>query len=194
LEKEFGEKLLTAIGNVSKQTSLAILSNFDASYKEKEDKHYILLTTDKLSEGFNLSRAGAVINYDIPWNPVRVIQRVGRINRIGAKVYSELYIVNFFPTQKGADITRSREIAQTKMFMIHNILGEDAKIFDPGEEPKPAELYHRINQYKEEDESFITKLRKEYAELTKKYPYLQESLKDLPPRLKVSNGDKRKSS
>jgi superfamily II DNA/RNA helicase len=62
-----------------------------------------LLTTDKISEGFNLNRAGMVINYDIPWNPVRVIQRVGRIKRISKKVFDKLYIVNFFPTEKGSD-------------------------------------------------------------------------------------------
>jgi len=57
-----------------------------------------------------------VINYDIPWNPVRVIQRVGRINRISKKVFDELYIVNFFPTEKGAELVKSREIASNKMF------------------------------------------------------------------------------
>lgn len=43
-----------------------------------------------------------MINYDIPWNPTRVIQRVGRINRIGKKVFDELYIFNFFPSEQGA--------------------------------------------------------------------------------------------
>lgn len=102
LEKKFGDKLLLAVGNLSKSTVDALYKNFDAQYKEQEDKYYILLTTDKLSEGFNLNRAGVVINYDIPWNPVRVIQRVGRINRIGKKVYDEIYIVNFFPDRKGS--------------------------------------------------------------------------------------------
>ncbi|RLB07212.1 MAG: helicase, partial [Deltaproteobacteria bacterium] len=139
LEEEFGDRVLTAIGNLRKETISAIYKNFDAQHPEQEDKYDILLTTDKLSEGFNLNRAGAVINYDIPWNPVRVIQRVGRINRIGKKVYESIYIVNFFPTETGADIVRSREIAQTKMFMIHNVLGEDAKIFDPDEQPQISE-------------------------------------------------------
>jgi len=61
------------------------IKNFDASHAEQENKFDILLTSDKISEGFNLNRAGMVINYDIPWNPVRVIQRVGRINRISKK-------------------------------------------------------------------------------------------------------------
>lgn len=53
-----------------KATTEKIYANFDASYpKEKQaDDYDILLTTDKISEGFNLNRAGMVINYDIPWN------------------------------------------------------------------------------------------------------------------------------
>jgi superfamily II DNA/RNA helicase len=86
LEREFNGKVLSAIGQISKRTQEEILKNFDAQYKDPEDKYHILITTDKLSEGINLNRAGVVINYDIPWNPVRVIQRVGRINRIGKKV------------------------------------------------------------------------------------------------------------
>ncbi len=185
LKKEF--RILPAIGDLSKNTIFEIYKNFDAQYPEQEDKYDILLTTDKLSEGFNLNRAGAVINYDIPWNPVRVIQRVGRINRIGKKVFNEIYIVNFFPTEIGADLVKSREIAQTKMFMIHNVLGEDAKIFDPGEEPQPSELYRRLNTYvEEEEESFFTKVRKEYERIIEKYPELKEELKDMPKRIKVA--------
>ncbi len=94
----------------------AIYKNFDASYEEQENRYDILLSSDKISEGFNLNRAGMVINYDIPWNPVRVIQRLGRINRISKKVFDELYIVNFFPTEIGAELVKSREIASNKMF------------------------------------------------------------------------------
>jgi superfamily II DNA or RNA helicase len=187
LRREFEDSLLVAIGNLSKSTLEDLYKNFDAQYKEQDDRYKILLTTDKLSEGINLNRAGVVINYDIPWNPVRVIQRVGRINRIGKKVYDEIYIVNFFPTEKGADIVKSREIAQTKMFMIHNILGEDAKIFAPDEEPQPAELYRRLTTYKEdEEESFYSKIKEEYENITKKYPEIEDEISTLPKRIKVA--------
>ncbi len=187
LKKEFDSIVLSAIGNLSKSTVESIYENFDAQYKNQKEIYQILLTTDKLSEGFNLNRAGVVINYDIPWNPVRVIQRVGRINRIGKKLYNEIYIVNFFPTEKGADIVRSRQIAQTKMFMIHNVLGEDSKIFDPDEEPQASELYRRLTTYiEEEEESFYTKLRNEYELIREKYPELEKEIKDMPNRIKVA--------
>lgn len=186
LERKFKDILLSAYGDLSRKTIEDIYKNFDAQYRYQEDRYKILLTTDKLSEGFNLNRAGVVINYDIPWNPVRVIQRVGRINRIAKKVYDEIYILNFFPTEQGADIVKSREIAQTKMFMIHNVLGEDTKIFAPDEEPQPAELYKKLNTYIEEEESFFTRVRRDFEAIEKNYPEIIEEIKDMPKRVKVA--------
>jgi len=188
LEKYFPRKVIYAYGNISKSTIEKIYENFDASYENQKDDYLILLATDKLSEGFNLNRAGAVINYDIPWNPVRVIQRVGRVNRIGKKVYDEIYIYNFFPTEKGADITKSREIAGQKLFMIHNILGEDSKLLDPDEEPTPSKLYEAINRNPDllEEESLETKVINEWERILKEEPNILEKLEELPNRVKTA--------
>jgi len=190
LEKHF--RVLTIFGTLSKSTVSELNKNFDASFEKQEDKYDILLTTDKLSEGVNLNRAGMVVNYDIPWNPVRVIQRVGRINRIGKKVFNEVYIINFFPTEQGADIIKSREIAANKMFLIHNTLGEDTKIFDEDEKPTPSKLYMRIQKNPEEyeEESTFIKILNEYEKYKKKYPQIIGSLNDCPPRVKVSKKGK----
>ena len=77
-----------------------IRQNFDAGYKVEDQKndYDVLVATDAISEGYNLHRAGIIINYDIPFNPTRVIQRIGRINRVNKKVFEDLYIYNFFPT------------------------------------------------------------------------------------------------
>ncbi len=188
LSKHFGERMLVVAGDLSAAKIVQINKNFDASLPGQEDDFDILLTSDKISEGFNLNRAGMVINYDIPWNPVRVIQRVGRINRISKKVFEELYIVNFFPTEKGAELVKSREIAQNKMFLIHTALGEDAKIFDVDEEPTPAGLYKRIQQNpdEQEEESFYTKALKAFIQIKKEHPEIIENLEYYPPRVKVA--------
>jgi len=188
LEKHFGKKLLVIAGNLSTKKISVIDKNFDASAKIQENEYDILLSTDKISEGFNLNRAGIVVNYDIPWNPVRVIQRLGRINRISKKVFDELYIVNFFPTEKGSELVKSREIASNKMFLIHSTLGEDAKIFDIDEEPSPSGLFKKIQQNPEnfEAESFYTKALKKFLEIKKKHPKLIEELKKFPPRIKTA--------
>jgi len=188
LKEQFNNRVLVVAGDLSSGKVMEIYKNFDASYREERDDYDILLTTDKISEGFNLNRAGMVVNYDIPWNPVRVIQRVGRINRISKKVFDELYIVNFFPTEKGADLVKSRDIASNKMFLIHNALGEDAKIFDIDEEPSPSGLYKRIQQNPDylESESFYTKVLKEFEQIKSESPEIIKSLKDYPPRIKVA--------
>lgn len=188
LPREYKNRILKVIGKLSNERYDTLLKNFDASLDpcDQEDKYDILLTTDRLSEGFNLNRAGAVINYDIPWNPTRVIQRVGRINRISKKVFNSLYIYNFFPSEQGAELVRSREIAQQKMFLIHNALGEDSKIFEPDEEPTASKLYTKVmtNPDEMEPESAYTTIKKEFSKIKAKHPEVIERIAKLPPRIK----------
>lgn len=113
-----------------------IRKNFDAGINAnlQQDDFKILVATDAISEGYNLHRAGIIFNYDIPFNPTRVIQRVGRINRVNKKVFDELFIYNYFPTAIGETETRTKEISTLKMDMIHAIMGEDTKILTKEEE------------------------------------------------------------
>jgi len=190
LQEHFSNRVLVITGSISKRHLEEINTNFDAAYPQakQENKYDVLLATDKLSEGFNLNRAKMVINYDIPWNPVRVIQRVGRINRISKKVFDTLHIINFFPTEQGADIVKSREIASHKMFMIHQTLGEDARIFDVEEEPTPAKLFAKVqtNPYDLEQESLYTKLKKLLRQWEIKYPDRVKALDEMPIRIKTA--------
>ena len=192
VEKAFPSKVLVVSGdNFGKEMARTVKANFDASFETQKDDYDILLTTDKLSEGFNLNRAGLVVNYDIPWNPTRVIQRVGRINRIGKKVFDNLYIFNFFPTVKGATIIQNREIAQAKMFAIHQILGEDAKIFSVEEEPTPAGLYSKVVSFGEDEAmSFYTDAKMKYlkakAFLERNHPEVLERISRFPNNVKTA--------
>lgn len=113
-----------------------IRANFDAGVKPslQQDDYQILIATDAISEGYNLHRAGAIFNYDIPYNPTRVIQRIGRINRVNRKVFDNLYIYNYFPTDVGENETRTKQISTLKMAMIHAIMGEDTKVLTKDEE------------------------------------------------------------
>lgn len=124
----------------SKEASSAnketIRANFDAGLKPQyqRDDYQILIATDAISEGYNLHRAGTIINYDIPYNPTRVIQRIGRINRINKKMFDKLYIYNYFPTDIGEAETRTKQISTLKMAMIHAIMGEDTKALTSDEQ------------------------------------------------------------
>jgi len=185
LEKKFPGQLISVKGDFSKSKATEIIANFDTTYKNQSNKYQILLATDKMSEGFNLNRAGAVINMDIPWNPTRVVQRVGRINRISKKVFDNLYIYNFFPTVQGAEYVKSRQIATEKMFLIHNTLGEDAKIFEPDEEPTAAKLFEKIQENPDnlEEESFQTSVRRMYAGIDEE---TKQKIRNLPSRIKMA--------
>ena len=187
LEKAFPGRVLT-IRSLNKTTAQAVRENFDAAIApvDQKDQYDVLLATDKMSEGFNLNRAGLVINYDIPWNPTRVIQRIGRINRIGNKVFEDLFLFNFFPTDQGSDQHNVRQIASNKMFMIHSSIGEDARIFDTDEEPTPAGLFEKLSRNPDavEDESFLTQAKREWAEIQNVHPEIVEKLNRLPGRVK----------
>ena len=187
--EKFGNRLLVCDGKVSKELAKNLNSDFNAQRKEGQTNHFdILLTSDKLSEGFNLNRAGVIINYDIPWNPTRVIQRVGRINRIGTKVFDELHIYNFFPSEIGADIVKSREIAAQKMFLIHSSLGEDAKMFDEEEEPTASGLFNKLNQNPDEggEINTSTHIRNTFKDIESKYPEVIKKISNLPSRVKTA--------
>ena len=140
-----------------------IRANFDAGLKPtlQQNDFHILVATDAISEGYNLHRAGAIFNYDIPYNPTRVIQRIGRINRINKKVFDELYIYNYFPTDVGEAETRTKEISTLKMAMIHAIMGEDTKALTKEED---LQSYFKERYRKEfarsEETSWDTSYRK----------------------------------
>ena len=168
-----------------------IRTNFDAGLKEsmQQNDYHILVATDAISEGYNLHRAGTIINYDIPYNPTRVIQRIGRINRINNKVFDELYIYNYFPTDLGEKETRTKEISTLKMAMIHAIMGEDTKALTKEEE---VQAYFKERYRKElsssEETSWDTPYRKLLNELKGTEAY-EEAL-SIPHRARTARSIK----
>ncbi len=153
--KEQNLKVLLFTGkNSSKTLKQTLKENFDAGLPEGEQKdaYDILVATDAISEGVNLNRAGIIFNYDIPYNPTRVIQRVGRINRINKLVFDKLYIYNFFPTAQGESEISIRRISTLKIALIHALLGEDTKFLTDEEELKSyfRRQYERLVSLEEE--------------------------------------------
>ncbi|KAA6309198.1 ATP-dependent RNA helicase DeaD, partial [termite gut metagenome] len=163
-----------------------IRTNFDAGCEENEQKddYKILVATDAISEGYNLHRAGTIFNYDIPYNPTRIIQRVGRINRINKKVFDKLFIFNYFPTDIGENETRIQEISTLKMTMIHAIMGEDTKVLNSNEELQAffTEQYKTIIETNEQ-KSWSTEYYATLHEFTDS-PDLKKAL-SLPLRSKI---------
>ncbi len=81
-----------------------------------------------------------VINYDLPWNPTRVLQRVGRVNRVGT-AFEEVFVFNFFPTAESDRHLGLEENIKAKLQAFHNTLGEDAKYLSSNEEISTHELF-----------------------------------------------------
>jgi len=164
-----------------------IRQNFDASVPEAQQLNdfNVLVATDALSEGFNLHRAGIVINYDIPYNPTRVIQRVGRINRINKRVFDFLDIYNCFPTAIGEGEIRLKTISTLKMKLINAVVGSDTRTLTKDEE-LVSYFKDEFERAQREDEklSWDTIHRENYEKATKDGD-LMKSMLALPRRSRI---------
>ncbi len=177
----------------SKDASLSnkekIKRNFDAGIKEQlqRNDYDILIATDAISEGFNLHRAGIIFNYDIPYNPTRVIQRVGRINRINKKVFDELFIYNFFPSAEGQKHTFVTQITALKLAMIQSLIGEDTKVLTKDEELRSffVEKFREEMKEQEAKESWDAKYLNELSKLKSHNPELIRQALELPRRVRI---------
>ena len=109
-----------------------IRENFDANYKTKLNNYNIILTTDVLAEGVNLHRSNVIVNYDTPWNSTRLMQRIGRVNRIGS-VSKHIYNYVFYPSREGNKEINLNQIAVSKIQTFHSTFGEDNQIYSQNE-------------------------------------------------------------
>lgn len=95
----------------------------------------IILSTDVLSEGQNLQKAKHLINYDLHWNPTRMIQRAGRIDRIGTP-HKVIQIHNFFPSDELEELLELVQVLENKISDIDQAVGMDQKVLDEEINPK----------------------------------------------------------
>ena len=164
IRKQFGNTVLGFSGSSGAAIKEKVIENFDARARYPKDDYRILITTEVLSEGVNLHRSNVVINYDIPWNPTRVIQRVGRINRVDTK-FDKIYAYNFFPTIQAESEIGLKAAAEAKINAFIEMLGADAKLLTDGEPIQSHELFNRLSSKKlltgedEEEESELKYLK-----------------------------------
>jgi hypothetical protein len=122
----------------------------------------LLVATDVLSEGLNLQDCSQVVNYDLHWNPVRLIQRFGRIDRIGSE-HDEIYGFNFLPETELERNLGLREKLRRRIKEIHATIGEDAAILDPAEQLNEEafySIYHdgTVDRFEEDGEDDLVDL------------------------------------
>jgi superfamily II DNA/RNA helicase/HKD family nuclease len=149
-----------------------ISENFDANIPilTQRSNYDMIITTEVLAEGVNLHRSNFVLNYDIPWNATRLMQRIGRVNRIGSPS-TEIFIYNFFPTVQTDNEIELNKKAYMKLQAFHSALGEDSQIYSTAEEFESFGLFEKIPE-EEKDErleylNFLRKFRDENPDLYK---------------------------
>jgi ERCC4-related helicase len=135
-----GKNIEFALGNKTEIEDFAkrfapISKRYQLKQGEKEID--FLMATDKLSEGQNLQDCGMIVNYDLHWNPVRMIQRNGRINRLGS-LHEEIFIYNFRPTEQLESYLKLVSKLQDKINLIRYTIGSDQSVLD--EEPIPQDF------------------------------------------------------
>ena len=139
-------------GQSSAALKAEIEDSFYPKYRDKNnDKYDLLITTDVLAEGINLHRANVLINYDLPWNPTRIMQRVGRINRVGTE-FDRIYVYNFFPTAQSKRQMPLEERILEKLQAFHDTLGDDIKYLSDQEQVSPKKLFNDLNMNLDQDE------------------------------------------
>jgi superfamily II DNA/RNA helicase/HKD family nuclease len=166
--------------------------NFDANIPrdQYQSDYSIIICTEVLAEGVNLHRSNVIVNYDTPWNSTKLMQRIGRVNRIGS-VAPYIHIFNFYPTAKvNSDIELEKK-AIMKLQAFHSALGEDSEIYSPDEEIQSFGLFEKdVDEEKDERLAYLMELRKFKEENPEEF----RRIRNLPLKARVGRKDRTKKN
>ncbi|MBA7596334.1 RNA polymerase-associated protein RapA [subsurface metagenome] len=197
LKDEYGFTNIEELDSTRKVDREKIIKQFSPYYNcsDEELQDYIgpdskyepiriLISTDVLSESLNLQDANIVINYDLHWNPVRLMQRIGRVDRridLTKPVHHDrVYFYNFLSPDELEDLLHLRRRITGKIIRINKTLGLEAPLIRPDD---PVETLKLFNEKYEGRHSVEEKLRLELDKIAKERPDFYENLKFLPLRL-----------
>jgi len=171
-----GEKFLTKIKKFAPKANKVKI--------KQEEEIRILVSTEVLSEGVNLQDGQVVINYDLHWNPVRIIQRIGRIDRIGSP-HSEIFLYNFFPETKADKEINITEKINKRIDEIIENFGYDEKTIRMDEKTVRKRLFDILSENpsvleEKEPESASKYFELEFKKLKEKYPEEYRKAIELP--------------
>lgn len=178
LSKITKKKVLTVSAENRKYVENTIRDNFDANLEEDkwQTEYDIIITTEVLAEGINLHRSNVIVNYDVPWNSTRLMQRIGRVNRIGSRA-DRIYVYNYYPSAHGDAQIHLVNNALRKLQAFHTAFGEDNKVFSILEEKGEGALFGNKIQ---KEESEILKYLIELRDFRKKHPKIFNDISKIP--------------
>ena len=166
----------------SRNLATDIKENFDANSTVKKDRYNIILTSDVLAEGVNLHRSHIIVNYDSPWNASRLMQRIGRVNRIGS-VAENIYNYMFYPSPQGNKQIKLYENALVKLQGFHSAFGEDVQIYSKEEIVKQFKMFD--SNVKDSMDAKLALIR-ELRDVFNNNRELYDKVKQLPLKSRVA--------
>jgi len=171
LKAALGDKRVELLtGETKEDTRTRIIKDFapianKADHVQREID--VLVSTDILSEGQNLQDANYVINYDLPWNPMKIVQRAGRVDRLGSK-YDTATSAVFIPEKELEDLLGLLEKLETKIQKIADTIGIETTILGERENPKNFNAAARIVK---EDQKLMEELERSMELLPLETPF-----------------------
>ncbi len=163
LTKELGrdDVLMVTAANRNRLVQ-TIKENFDANYQSDSMRYNIIITSDVLAEGVNLHRSNVIVNYDSPWNATRLMQRIGRVNRIGS-LAKYIYNYLFYPSRQGDKEIQLYKNALVKLQGFHSAFGEDAQIYSKEEIVKEFQMFdNNVKDYIDKKIELLREVRDLY--------------------------------
>ena len=171
-QKELNSNIAMVSGGGKNKTTLGksefneILTNFSPISKHRDkwddlpqnEEIDTLIGTDCISEGQNLQDCDKLINYDIHWNPVRVIQRYGRIDRIGS-LNDKIYLVNFWPTDDLNKYINLKHRVEARMALVDISATTEDNVLEPD---KIKDIVEEDLKYRDKQ---LLRLKKEVLDL-----------------------------
>ncbi|MER3389269.1 MAG: helicase-related protein [Microcella sp.] len=191
---EYASGKTGGINQVSRAKAIAGFAPRTAGQLDKEglpihpDDYDILLTTDVLAEGVNLQQAGRIVNYDLPWNPMRIVQRHGRVDRIGSE-HDKIHLGVFFPTEHLDEFLNLENTLVRKLKQADAAVGTGKVL--PGVNPHPPKDHYDADDIVDEIEQLVEtsggsaagsgeEYRRRLANALDAEPGLREHLEALP--------------
>lgn len=152
----------------------------------KDQQIDLLLATDLMGEGLNLQDSNIIINYDITWSPLKLIQRIGRVDRLGTE-YEKVYAFNFLPEKTLEKKLKIVDKVERRIKEINKVLGMDAKLLKEDEKPNRSfmqsiyqEEMDKLTEYEREiltGHDAVSTSFNELSRLMEKEPELLDEVK-----------------
>jgi len=198
LEGELGARGLTQIAGVSGRSSdptalawrFSPESNGRRAHVQPEEELRVLVSTDVLSEGQNLQDCAVVVNYDLPWAIIRLVQRAGRVDRIGQKA-DRILCYSFWPADGVERVIHLRTRVQQRLHENAEVVGTDEAFFeDEADTQRLLDLYHEKASVLDDEQDGDNDLTSQAYEIWKRAiaqdPRLETLIPKLPPVVHAS--------